>query len=100
MKLSLSLIAVLFFITAFSIRQGENVEFSCFKKHKASNTCHFNFIIDGVPYRFVDLGCKWEGKQQEVIEKAKEGTLALARDWKIECPVKKADNKSKPSTGF
>jgi len=101
MKRSLILVAVLFSITAFSIRQGDNVEFSCLKKHKASNTCHFNFTIDGVPYRFVDIGCKWEGKREEVIQKAKEGTLALAKDWKIECPAKKADDKAKPgATGF
>lgn len=78
-------------IVCFSFRpkQGENVEFVCMKTHKASNTCHFNFKVDGAKYRFVDIGCKYSKKREEVIEKAKEGTLALALDWKIECPEAK-----------
>jgi len=69
--------------------QGENIEFSCLKTHKATNTCHFNFIIDGAKYRYVDIGCKYNKKRNEVIKKAKDGSLALARDWKIDCgPVK------------
>ncbi|MEP6738276.1 MAG: hypothetical protein ABJA70_22315 [Chryseolinea sp.] len=68
--------------------QGENVEFSCVKVNKATNTCHFNFIVDGAKYRFVDLGCKWNKKREEVIKKAKAGTLALAKDWKVECDPK------------
>jgi hypothetical protein len=66
--------------------QGENIEFSCLKTHKASNTCHFNFRVDGAKYRFVDMGCKYNNKVQEVIKKVRAGTLALAKDWKIDCP--------------
>jgi hypothetical protein len=65
--------------------QDENIEFSCLRMHKATNTCHFNFIIDGARYRYLDIGCKYNKKRDEVIKKAKAGTLALARDWKIEC---------------
>jgi hypothetical protein len=56
------------------------------KMHKASNTCHFNFKVDGAKYRFVDIGCKYSKKKDEVIKNAKEGTIALSKDWKIECP--------------
>ena len=74
------------FLMSFSPDQGANIEFSCFKMHKATNTCHFNFIVDGAKFRYVDMGCKYSKKTEEVIKKVKEGTLALARDWKIECP--------------
>ncbi|MFD0998886.1 hypothetical protein ACFQ21_06185 [Ohtaekwangia kribbensis] len=77
--------------------QGENIEFSCMKTHKASNTCHFNFKVDGAKYRYVDIGCKFSSKRDEVIKKAKEGTIALSRDWKIECPEPK---EQKPDGGL
>jgi len=67
----------------------ENIEFVCLKSHKASNTCHFNFIVDGANYRYVDIGCKYMKKQEELIKKVKDGELFLAKDWRIECPVKK-----------
>lgn len=63
------------------------------KTHKASNTCHFNFKIDGARFRYVDIGCKYSKKTEEIIEKAKAGTIALSKDWKIECP------EPKPETG-
>ncbi|MFZ6010052.1 MAG: hypothetical protein ACOYXT_06850 [Bacteroidota bacterium] len=85
-------------ITGFAPIQGDNIEFSCLKTHKATNTCHFNFKVDGAKYRFVDIGCKYSKKKEEVIKKAKEGTLALARDWKIECPESKDEKKD--SNGF
>jgi hypothetical protein len=69
--------------------QDESVEFVCYKMHKASNTCHFNFIINGAKYRHVDMGCKFSKKKDEVIKKVKEGSLALAREWKIDCPEAK-----------
>ena len=69
--------------------QGENVEFVCYKTHKATNTCHFNFIINGAKYRHVDMGCKFSNKKDELINKVKEGTAALAKDWKIDCPEAK-----------
>ncbi|HEY9006260.1 MAG TPA: hypothetical protein VIM75_09005 [Ohtaekwangia sp.] len=79
-------------ITGFkSDEQGENIEFACMKTHKASNTCHFNFKVDGAKYRYVDIGCKFSKKRDEVIKKAKEGTIALSKDWKIECPEVKEE---------
>jgi len=69
--------------------QGENVEFACMKTHKASNTCHFNFKVDGAKFRYVDIGCKFSKKQAELIKKAKEGSVALSKDWKMECPEPK-----------
>ena len=79
---------------SFSPNQGSNIEFSCFKMHKATNTCHFNFIVDGAKFRYVDMGCKYSKKTDEVIKKVKEGSLALARDWKIECPSCQSLNKT------
>ena len=77
-------------LTGFrNYNQGENIEFSCMKTHKASNSCHFNFKVDGAKYRYVDIGCKFNSKRDEVIKKAKEGTIALSKDWKIECPEPK-----------
>ena len=76
-------------LMSFSPKQGSNIEFSCFKMHKATNTCHFNFIVDGAKYRYVDMGCKYNKKIEEVVEKVKAGSLALSRDWKIECPPAK-----------
>ncbi|HEY0653973.1 MAG TPA: hypothetical protein VGD65_12630 [Chryseosolibacter sp.] len=67
----------------------DNVEFVCLKTHKASNTCYFNFKVDGAKYTYVDKGCKKTKKKDETITKVKEGELALSRDWKIECPEQK-----------
>jgi hypothetical protein len=77
---------------------NDNIELSCVKNHKASNTCHFNFIVDGAKYRFVDMGCKYGRNKEEVLKLAKEGNLALAKDWKIECPEKKPETGS--ASGF
>lgn len=83
----------LFLITLISAGstdfQGDNIEFVCMKNHKATNTCHFNFIIDGGKFRHVDMGCKFGKKKEELIKKVKEGTAALAREWKIDCPEAK-----------
>jgi hypothetical protein len=46
------------------------------------------------------MGCKYEKKKDEVIEKAKEGTLALAKDWKISCPVTKSKESKSATPGF
>lgn len=101
MKIPLSyLIIALISLSALSAKQQEDVEFSCVKKNKASNTCHFNFVVSGAKYRFVDLGCKYEKKREEVIKKAKEGALALAKDWKIDCPAAKDEKEKKPTSGF
>jgi hypothetical protein len=83
-------ISLLFILCSASERyQDEEIEFVCHKMHKATNTCHFNFIINGAKYRHVDMGCKFTNKKDDLIEKVKAGTVALARDWKIECPEPK-----------
>jgi hypothetical protein len=66
--------------------QDGNIEFYCMKMHKASNTCYFNFKVDGAKFKYVDMGCKFAKKKDEAIEKVKDGTLALSKDWKIDCP--------------
>jgi hypothetical protein len=76
-------------LTGFAPVQSENVEFVCLKTHKASNTCYFNFKVDGGKYRYEDVGCKKSKKKEEVVKHAKEGKLALAKDWKIDCPEPK-----------
>lgn len=73
-------------LTGFTSEQGDNVEFVCIKTHKASNTCYFNFKVDGGKYSYTDIGCKKTKKKDDIIKKAKEGKLALAKDWKIDCP--------------
>ena len=77
------------FSSSASRYQGDNIEFVCLKTHKATNTCHFNFVINGAKYRHVDMGCKFSKKQEDLIKKVKEGSLALAKDWKIDCPEPK-----------
>jgi len=88
MKKSVGYLFVLIMMVTTSFRslQGENVEFSCMKMQKSTNTCHFNFKVDGAKYRYVDIGCKFSKKKDEAIKKVKEGSLALSKDWKIECP--------------
>lgn len=71
--------------TAFSPIESD-VEFVCLKTNKASNTCYFNFKIDGIKYMYVDPGCKRAKKRDVLIQKVKDGKLALSRDWKIDCP--------------
>lgn len=84
------LISTFIILTGFrSYHQGENIEFTCVKMHKATNTCHFNFRVDGAKYRYVDRGCNYNKKVDEVVKKVKAGTLALAKDWKIDCPQDK-----------
>jgi hypothetical protein len=87
MKISSAFIVCFLVLAGFAPADPDNnIDLSCMKIHKASNTCHFNFKVDGARYRFVDVGCKYSGKKDEVIRKAREGSLALAREWKIECP--------------
>ena len=95
------LIRLLFLLALFtgaSFRQTSDVEFVCMKKQMAANQCHYNFKVDGGKYRFVDIGCRW--KKEDVLSQAKDGTLALARDWKIECGIEKAKDKEKKEPGF
>lgn len=82
-----------------SLRQ-DNIEFICVKTHKASNTCHFNFKVDGAKYRYVDIGCKYSKKVDELVAKAKEGTIALSKDWKIECPEPKEKKEDGAAKSF
>jgi hypothetical protein len=84
--LPLAIVAVLIASGFTSPPQGDNIEFYCMKMHKASNTCHFNFKVDGAKFRYVDMGCKFSKKKEDAIKKVKDGTLALAKDWKIDCP--------------
>jgi hypothetical protein len=89
MKLSLyAFILAFVFLSGFKPKQ-EEIEFVCLKTHKASNTCHFNFKVNGANYRFVDVGCKYNKKQEELIRKVQDGNLFLAKDWKISCPEPK-----------
>jgi hypothetical protein len=92
MKRLLTVLLLSFFLvgTGFIAKPyQENVEFVCMKTHKASNTCYFNFIVDGGKYAYTDKGCKKTKNKEETIKKVKEGKLALAKDWKIDCPEKK-----------
>lgn len=91
MRISASVSVVLLVLLSSGVNkfQDESIEFVCHKTHKATNTCHFNFVINGAKYRHVDMGCKFTKKKDELIKKVKEGSLALARDWKIECPEAK-----------
>jgi len=90
MKISLSLflaVAAILIASGFtSPPQDGNIEFYCMKMHKASNTCYFNFKVDGAKFKYVDMGCKFAKKKDEAVEKVKDGTLALSKDWKIDCP--------------
>ena len=80
---------VLFLWMSASTAVPEDIQFVCLKTHKASNTCHFNFKVDGANYRYVDVGCKYSKKKDELIQKVKEGSIFLAKDWKIDCPAAK-----------
>lgn len=95
-RLGYSAILFLVFIISPGFKaptQGDNIEFVCLKKQMAANQCHYNFKVDGGKFRYVDIGCRFK-KKDEVIEKVKDGSLALAKDWKIECgePKEKKGN--------
>lgn len=88
MKLIAFLSCIAFCLAGFSHRPAasddDRVTFICMKKQMSTKTCHYNFIIDGAKYRYVDMGCKFR-ERGEVIDRARSGKIALARDWKIEC---------------
>jgi hypothetical protein len=87
---SFLLAVLLFALTSATIEKHvEDIKFICLKAHKASNTCHFNFKVDGANYRYVDNGCKYSKKTEVVIKKVQAGELSLAKDWKIACPEPK-----------
>jgi len=64
----------------------DEIELVCVRKQMAANICHYNFLINGMPHRYLDNGCR--ENRESVIKKAREGKLALAKDWKIDCPGK------------
>jgi hypothetical protein len=87
---SFFLVTLLFALTSATFENPvEDIQFVCLKTHKASNTCHFNFKVDGANYRYVDNGCKYSKKTEQVIKKVQAGELSLAKDWKIACPEPK-----------
>lgn len=91
MKILSAIFVSIIIITGFKSAKSDNVEFVCLKTHKATNTCYFNFKIDGGKYSYTDIGCKKSRKRDELIEKVKAGKLALAKDWKIDCPEPKEE---------
>ncbi|MCZ8021767.1 MAG: hypothetical protein O9302_09850 [Cyclobacteriaceae bacterium] len=80
---------LLFSFTDNKFDYQENVEFVCNKTLKAKNECHYNFLVDGGKFRYVDVGCR--RKKEDVIEKVKAGEIPLAKDWKLECPMPKKE---------
>jgi hypothetical protein len=40
------------------------------------------------------MGCKFSKKKDELVKKVKDGSLALAKDWKIDCPEPKEKKES------
>ncbi|MCK6618485.1 MAG: hypothetical protein L6Q51_12665 [Cyclobacteriaceae bacterium] len=86
------LIAVVFLGSpGMKSRVEDEVELVCMRKQHSTKTCHYNFMINGIPYRYVDNGCK--ETKEALIKKAKEGRLALAKDWKVDChPQKETSN--------
>lgn len=85
---NLSLILAVFALSGFSVRQ-ETTEFVCQKVLKAKNECHYNFLVEGAKFRYVDVGCR--RKKEDVIKKVMAGEIPLAKDWKIECPMPKKE---------
>lgn len=84
----LILIVVVFALSSFSVRQS-TTEFVCQKVLKAKNECHYNFLVEGAKFRYVDIGCK--RKKDDVLKKVLAGEIPLAKDWKIECPMPKKE---------
>lgn len=68
-----------------------DIQFVCMKTHKASNSCHFNFKVDGANFRYVDIGCKYSKKKDDLVKKVEEGSIFLAKEWKISCPEPKKE---------
>lgn len=88
MKNPLHLIIVCSVLVLMSMKSNQQeITLECVKRHHASSSCHYNFMVNGLPYRYIDAGCK--AKKDDIVKKAKAGKLALAKDWKIECQVKK-----------
>jgi hypothetical protein len=92
MKILMTLVLLLMFSGAEYNLPQENIEFVCIKTNKATNTCYFNFKVDGGKYTYTDKGCKKSKSKEETIKKVKDGKLALSKDWKIDCPEAKENN--------
>jgi hypothetical protein len=92
----MKILTALFFLLLFSgaeyMEPQENIEFVCMKTNKATNTCYYNFKVDGGKYTYTDKGCKKSKNKEETIKKVKDGKLALSKDWKIGCPEVKENN--------
>ena len=104
MKPIIRIFSFVFFLFVFGAftkpNQESSIEFVCMKKQIAPNNCHYNFIVDGGKFRYVDIGCRFK-KKDDVIEKVKDGSLGLAKDWKIACPQPKEESKEKKAeTGY
>lgn len=76
---------------AMKLPAGDEVELVCIRKQHSTKTCHCNFMINGMPYRYVDHGCK--ETREGLIKKAREGKLALAKDWKVQCLSQKEEGR-------
>ena len=87
LKLLIGLTVFVLSASSFTF-QEEEVTLVCVKKQ--SNSCHYNFTIGGINYRYVDMGCK--AKRDDILKKAQKGELGLAKDWKIVCPEVKKPN--------
>lgn len=85
---SIAFILAVVALTGFSSEQG-TTEFVCQKVLKAKNECHYNFLVEGAKFRYVDIGCR--RKKEDVIKKVMAGEIPLAKDWKIECPMPKKE---------
>ncbi len=87
-------ILLLFLLGAFTNKnQDSHIEFVCMKKHLASKKCHYNFKVDGGKFHYIDIGCRFK-KAETVVKEVKDGTLGLAKDWKIACPEAKEKKES------
>ena len=66
----------------------QEIKLECVKRQLSTRECHYNFLVNGIPHRYIDYGCK--GKKDKIVKKAQAGKIALAKEWKIECNPKKS----------
>ncbi len=68
----------------FSISSDQGKpELVCTRTNKAKKICYYNFRLDGRRYHYTDVGCKYA--RDKVLEKVNDGSLALAKEWKVGC---------------
>lgn len=77
------LIAFVLICYSSALAPADQIELVCLKKQKATNTCHYNFKVNGIDHNFEDAGCRYS--KDKVVQKVEEGTIALAREWKVPC---------------